>query len=237
MNSRFDEDKPLQTEPNKNPKKCPNSKQSKPALEEDEFWKDCIENSETKTSINENKEPKNKNSENDEIYLTCIHIIYLVNDVKSERKKIPKPKNNENNEQNIHTSSSSSRKIKPNVEEKFRKLETKLQETERTTTNTSLNMGKKKNSSIERCYLLYEKGKIKNEVNKLIIQKNFELKEKQMLSKCTFKPRTNSVKFLKTNIKESQRGTLYERTEFWKKNKLDKYHILIIESKRKRIIL
>lgn len=95
-------------------------------------------------------------------------------------------------------------------------------------TNSSISNSKKKNSSIERCNLLYEKGRIKNEVNKLIIQKNFELKEKQMLSKCTFKPRTNSVKFIKTGLKDSNRGSdVYQRNEYWMKNKLEKLFLYL----------
>ena len=53
--------------------------------------------------------------------------------------------------------------------------------------------------SIERCHLLYEKGKIKNEVNKLIYIKNNEIREKAEMSECTFKPRTNSAKKIFTN--------------------------------------
>ena len=99
---------------------------------------------------------------------------------------------------------------------------------DRTTTHASLSMGNKKNSSIDRCFLLYEKGKIKNEVNKLIIQKNYELKEKQLLSKCTFKPITNSVRFITpTSIKDSNKSSsIYDRNEYWNKNKLEKYIII-----------
>jgi len=136
-----------------------------------------------------------------------------------------KTKNDQENiNVNIKSTLTSLKKIKPNIEEKFRKLETKLLETERTITNTSMNLGKKKNSSIDRCNLLYEKGKIKNEVNKLIIQKNYELKEKQLLSKCTFKPRVNSIKSITTNLKDTKRNSVYERNQYWKKNKQEKYN-------------
>ena len=40
----------------------------------------------------------------------------------------------------------------------------------------------KKKSANERCYLLYNKGKIKNEVNRLMFKKNSELKEKDFLA-------------------------------------------------------
>ena len=77
---------------------------------------------------------------------------------------------------------------------------------------------------MERCCLLYEKGKIKNEVNKLIIQKNFELKDKQLLSKCTFKPRINSVKTLSAR-KDSNKFAynVYERNDNWMRNRNEKY--------------
>jgi len=75
----------------------------------------------------------------------------------------------------------------------------------------------KKKSANERCYLLYNKGKIKNEVNRLMFKKNSELKEKQELSQCTFKPKLNVIK--KVDY-QNQIGRLeddtYKRNVTWK---------------------
>ena len=81
-------------------------------------------------------------------------------------------------------------------------------------------------ASIERCHLLYEKGKIKNEVNKLMFVKNNEIKEKQELSECTFKPRTNSAKNLfsrkvMSKIDEKEKN-MYERSIYLKKKASDR---------------
>ena len=74
MNKSFEETKILKTEQNKisftqaNLKSTSNQAQ----LEEDDFWQDCIE-LETKVSTNENRDLRtSKNSDNEEIYLTCI---------------------------------------------------------------------------------------------------------------------------------------------------------------------
>ena len=81
---------------------------------------------------------------------------------------------------------------------------------------------KKIEKAKQRCNLLYEKGKIKNEVNKLINQKNSELREQKELSECTFKPRTNSS-FKKSSVgKEFDEKGIYDRAINWKKRKIEK---------------
>lgn len=52
-------------------------------------------------------------------------------------------------------------------------------------------MAVRANQAREHCFLLYERGKIKNEVLKLIKLKNKELEAKQDLLLCTFKPKLN----------------------------------------------
>lgn len=72
----------------------------------------------------------------------------------------------------------------------------------------------------DRCLDLYEKGKMKNDLNKIIYQKNIEAKEEKLVSECTFKPWTNSVM---NPTKEKLSGKLlYERTVKWKKDQMEK---------------
>lgn len=73
----------------------------------------------------------------------------------------------------------------------------------------------------KRCYLLYEKGKIKNEVSKLINQKNNELREQKELSECTFKPKVNKLN-RKNSMGEFEQKGIYDRAINWKKRKNEK---------------
>jgi len=99
------------------------------------------------------------------------------------------------------------------VHQKFKKLLVKLGFDEIEIKHNTITHTK---TSIERCHLLYEKGKIKNEVNKLIFLKNHEIKEKQQLSECTFLPRTNSAR--KIEVRKTQ-DKFYDRAIHWKKTK------------------
>lgn len=83
----------------------------------------------------------------------------------------------------------------------------------------------------ERCYLLHEKGKIKNEVSMLVFKKNSELKLMKEISECTFQPRTNSTEYLRTMkdisnndyIKKAENiKNFYQRSVYWKKIKTEK---------------
>jgi len=99
-------------------------------------------------------------------------------------------------------------------EEKFKMMMEKYPEDEQN------NYVKKSKKAQERCCLLYEKGKIKHEVAKLINQKNSELKDQKEMSECTFKPKTN---LLKKNVKEEfEEKKIYDRAISWKKNKIEK---------------
>jgi hypothetical protein len=80
----------------------------------------------------------------------------------------------------------------------------------------------KKQQSVERCYLLYEKGKIKNEINRIMYQKNEELKVQNELEQCTWKPHLNKLnKKMEENLKLITKDTkIYNRSMNWKfKNK------------------
>lgn len=75
-------------------------------------------------------------------------------------------------------------------------------------------------SSFERCHFLYEKGRIKNEVNKIISKKNHEMQVKSELNECTFKPKLNPriLKGSLPNQKVNQlHSTIYKRNEVRRK--------------------
>ncbi len=76
----------------------------------------------------------------------------------------------------------------------------------------------KKKKSLERCYILYEKGKIKNEVNRIMYHKMEELKMQSELKECTWRPRLNKIsKQLEDNLKVIIKDTkIYNRTIQWK---------------------
>lgn len=87
---------------------------------------------------------------------------------------------------------------------------------------------KKKKLAAEKCFSLYENGKVKNEVNKLMAQKNEELKIQKELRECTFFPKTNvtdryigdkSVNNQKTQKLESN---FHERIQNWQQKQAKK---------------
>jgi len=69
--------------------------------------------------------------------------------------------------------------------------------------------------SQEKCHLLYEKGKIKNEFTRLAHQNTDKARDQAELKECTFRPRINR----KTNNKHSLsiEGSFYDRSINWKK--------------------
>lgn len=76
-------------------------------------------------------------------------------------------------------------------------------------------LSKKSVEAMERCYLLYEKGKLKNELLKIIQLKNHELDVKQDLASCTFRPRVNNNSLVRSlsNCKVVDNNTtIYERS-------------------------
>ena len=76
----------------------------------------------------------------------------------------------------------------------------------------------KKKQSMERSFLLYEKGKIKNEVNRIMYHKNEELKKQNELKDCTWKPLLTKIKGkMEENIKIFLKDTkIYNRAVQWK---------------------
>ena len=83
----------------------------------------------------------------------------------------------------------------------------------------------KQKNAVERCFLLYEKGKIKNEVNRLMYRKNSELKVKQELDSCTFKPKLNTNYRQIVNQNQMYVGThnnAYNRSIYWKGRRIEK---------------
>ena len=112
-------------------------------------------------------------------------------------------------------------------EEKFRNLielyqETNLNEQSGEAHQKNLDLEKKKHAT-ERCYLLYEKGKIKNEVNRLMYQKNNELKEQKELSQCTFRPKTNTNYRRADNVVvRNDNIDTYNRNIYWKSRNIEK---------------
>lgn len=84
-----------------------------------------------------------------------------------------------------------------------------------------------KHKAHERCMILYEKAKIKNEVNKIMFLKNYEIKEQKELEECTFKPKINldimedpyyNVQKFETDDHNPNKS-LYDRSMNWKVRK------------------
>jgi len=71
----------------------------------------------------------------------------------------------------------------------------------------------------DRIELLYEKGRIKNEVNRLLLLKTEELRMQKELSNCTFHPQTNKRRNI--NTKNHEEGNFFERLASWN-NKINK---------------
>jgi hypothetical protein len=67
---------------------------------------------------------------------------------------------------------------------------------------------------------------MKNELKKIMQEKNFELRNRYEMEGCTFKPKINSVKKTKnlfaTKENRDDGSNLYQRNERWKKKKNDK---------------
>lgn len=117
--------------------------------------------------------------------------------------------------------------INKSRQEKFKELLTKMGQTDEEIYMTKGTSGDQKyGRKVDRCHALYEKGKMKNELNKIMYQKNKEAKEEKLVSECTFKPRTNSVttKEPKEKVDPKTIGSqMYDRLTSWKKQNLEKY--------------
>jgi hypothetical protein len=109
---------------------------------------------------------------------------------------------------------------------------------------------RRKKNATEKCLSLYENGKIKNEVNRLMAIKNQKLKEEMELKECTFFPKTNfNEKFfgdknLNNQIMKKLESNFFDRIISWQQKREKKYkkfflffYILInLGHKRKNII-
>jgi len=91
--------------------------------------------------------------------------------------------------------------------------------------NSSNSCNKASSKQRDRCLALYDKGKMKSDLNKIIYQKNIEEKEIKLISECTFKPRTNSA--MNQNKEKICGKELYDRTVKWKKDQIEKYNKLL----------
>ena len=89
---------------------------------------------------------------------------------------------------------------------------------------TSTSINKQSNKQKERCLNLYEKGKMKNELYRINLQKENHVKEEKVLAECTFKPVTNCAlnKNKSENKQKSNGKEFYDRTVGWKKHNLEK---------------
>jgi hypothetical protein len=82
----------------------------------------------------------------------------------------------------------------------------------------------KSQNAVNHCFYLYERGKIKNEVNRILYHKNEELKQQSELQKCTFIPKVNKLNENKfSNLSILLKNTkIYNRTMLWKYRNNDK---------------
>jgi hypothetical protein len=170
----------------------------------DEFWNDClhVEQSAQSSRIN--------SIENSEQYIT-----FSDNTTKKYFKSASASGLNKNNSTNNNNNINAAKSIKYNnlaAKYNFDHIYTKDEILEQQ------NEDQKKKQSIERCYLLYEKGKIKNEINRIMYHKNEELKIQKELKNCTWKPELNKrCGKLEENLKIIMKDTkIYNRGVRWK---------------------
>ena len=84
---------------------------------------------------------------------------------------------------------------------------------------------KKKKNAAEKCFSLYENGKIKNEVNRLLAEKNQKIKEEMELKECTFFPKTNfnerfvGDKNVNNQMMKKLESNFYDRIISWQQKK------------------
>lgn len=83
---------------------------------------------------------------------------------------------------------------------------------------------KKKKNAAEKCLSLYENGKIKNEVNRLLAEKNQKIKEDMELKECTFFPKTNmnekiGDKNVNNQVMKKLESNFFDRISSWQQKK------------------
>ena len=78
----------------------------------------------------------------------------------------------------------------------------------------------KKKVGESRANILYEKGMIKNELIKMIHDKNNEIKSQNEMKECTFKPKLTKSNKSFTNIPcdkdKDKQNTLFDRNIYWR---------------------
>ena len=83
----------------------------------------------------------------------------------------------------------------------------------------------KKKNAAEKCFSLYENGKIKNEVNRLLAEKNQKIKQEMELKDCTFHPKTNfndrfvGDKNVNNQMMKKLESNFYDRITSWQQKK------------------
>jgi len=91
-------------------------------------------------------------------------------------------------------------------------------------TTRAIDFEKQKNA-VEKCCLLYEKAKIKNEIDGIMFLKNLELKQKQEIDGCTFKPQVNKTYKNIANQKyfnKFDNSNAHNRNIYWKSRSIEK---------------
>jgi len=84
---------------------------------------------------------------------------------------------------------------------------------------------KKKKNATEKCLSLYENGKIKNEVNRLLAEKNKKIKQEMELKECTFFPKTNlndrfiADKNVNNQIMKKLESNFFDRITSWQQKR------------------
>lgn len=73
---------------------------------------------------------------------------------------------------------------------------------------------------MEKCHFLYEKGKIKNEVNRIMFKKNSELRLKKELDECTFAPKINQNYKIVTDGRYFQ--GMFEKAVQWSARRIER---------------
>ncbi len=170
-------------------------------------------------------------------YITCKFNItnFLVNDnptaggKREEHKTTNKTETSpENKNSSYYNPKNTYNKLnQSSTREKFQHLIEAYDNEPKNENNESMrkvDMDKQKNA-MKKCIFLYEKGKVRNEVNRLMFKKNYELKVKQELDNCTFKPKINrnykqiaSQKF----FKQGENTNAYDKNVYWKSRSIEK---------------
>ena len=116
------------------------------------------------------------------------------------KKSLPSTKTNISP---IKTSENANRNILFTIDNKLKQLKLKYGEdvVDPDKNSEKLKKNEKSKKAMERSNMLYEQGKMKNEVHKIVTEKTLEIKRELELKECTFKPKINAnlQKFINYN--------------------------------------